>query len=51
LKELSTEDWQRTAEHDAFSHLSVYMMFRHLLRHVMLHADRIDELMLKKVWK
>ncbi len=33
LKELSAEDWQRTAEHEAFSHYSVYMMFRHLLMH------------------
>ena len=50
LKELSAEDWQRTAEHEAFSHYSVYIMFRHLLIHEMLHAYRIDELMLKKDW-
>jgi uncharacterized damage-inducible protein DinB len=48
LKELSEEDWQRTAEHEAFSHYSVYIMFRHLLLHEMFHAYRIDELMLKK---
>src|SRR5262245_31972818 len=40
LKELSAEDWQRTAEHEAFSHYSVYVMFRHLLIHEMLHAYR-----------
>lgn len=51
LKELSAEDWQRTAEHDAFSHYSVYIMFRHMLMHEMLHAYRIDELMLKKDWE
>ena len=51
LKELSTEDWQRTAEHEAFSHYSVYIMFRHLLMHEMLHAYRIEELMLKKDWE
>ena len=28
LKELSAEDWQRTAEHEAFSHYSVHIMFR-----------------------
>src|SRR6185369_637548 len=31
LKELSVEDWQRRAEHEAFSHYSVWIMFRHLL--------------------
>jgi len=50
LKELSEEDWQRTAEHEAFSHYSVHIMFRHLLMHEMFHAYRIDELMLKKDW-
>ena len=51
LKELSPEDWQRTAQHEAFSHYSVYIMFRHMLMHEMLHAYRIDELMLKKDWE
>src|SRR5262249_37757833 len=50
LKELSAEDWQRTAEHEAFSHYSVHIMFRHMLVHEMFHAYRIDELMLKKDW-
>ena len=51
LKELSVEDWQRTAEHEAFSHYSVFIMFRHLLTHEMLHTYRIEELMLKKDWE
>lgn len=51
LKELSPADWQRTAQHEAFSHYSVYIMFRHMLMHEMLHAYRIDELMLKKDWE
>ena len=51
LKQLSAEDWQRTAEHEAFSHYSVYIMFRHVLMHEMHHAYRIDELMLKKDWE
>jgi len=51
LKQLSTEDWQRTAEHEAFSHYSVHIMFRHVLIHEMHHAYRIDELMLKKDWE
>jgi len=49
-KELSVEDWQRTAEHEAFSHYSVWIMFRHLLTHEMLHTYRIEELLLKKGW-
>jgi len=44
LKKLSDDDWQRTAEHEAFRHYSVYIMFRHLLIHEMFHAYRIDEL-------
>lgn len=51
LKELSDEDWQRTAEHEAFSHYSVQIMFRHMLIHEMHHAYKIDELMLKKDWE
>jgi hypothetical protein len=45
------EDWQRTAEHEAFSHYSVWIMFRHLLTHEMFHAYRIEELLLKKDWE
>ena len=51
LKELSVEDWQRTAEHEAFSHYSVWIMFRHLLTHEMFHAYRIEELLLKRDWE
>lgn len=51
LKELSLEDWQRTAEHEEYSHYSVWIMFRNLLTHEMLHAYRIEELLLKKDWE
>ena len=51
LKELSVEDWQRTAEHEEYSYYSVWIMFRQLLLHEMLHAYRIEELMLKKDWE
>ncbi len=51
LKELSPEDWQRTAEHEEYSHYSVWIMFRHLFTHEMLHAYRIEELLLKKDWE
>jgi len=50
LKELSAADWQRTAVHEEYSHYSVSIMFRQLLTHEMLHAYRIEELMLKKDW-
>ena len=50
LKTLSTEEWQKTAVHEAFDHYSVFIMFRHLLNHEMLHAYRIEELLLKKDW-
>ena len=50
LKKLSPDDWQKTAVHEAFDHYSVFIMFRHLLNHEMLHAYRIEELLLKKDW-
>ena len=50
LKELSEREWQRTAKHEAYSHYSVFIMFRDLLLHEMLHAYRIEELRLKKDW-
>lgn len=51
LKELSVEDWQRTAEHEEYNHYSVLIMFRNLLTHEMFHAYRIEELLLKKDWE
>jgi len=50
LKMLSADEWQKTAEHEAFDHYSVWIMFRHLLNHEMLHAYRIEELLLRKDW-
>jgi len=50
LKELAPDEWQKTAVHEAFDHYSVFIMFRHLLNHEMLHAYRIEELLLKKDW-
>lgn len=50
LKELSVEDWQRMAEHEEYSHYSVWIMLRQLLLHEMQHAYRIEELRLKKDW-
>lgn len=50
LAKLSPDEWQKTAVHEAFDHYSVFIMFRHLLNHEMLHAYRIEELLLKKDW-
>jgi hypothetical protein len=50
LRDLSLDDWQKTAVHEAFDHYSVFIMFRHVLNHEMLHAYRIEELLLKKDW-
>jgi hypothetical protein len=50
LKKLSPDEWQKTAEHEAFDHYSVWIMFRHVLNHEMLHAYRIEELLLKNDW-
>ena len=51
LKALSADDWQRTAAHEEYAHYSVFIMFRHLALHDMLHAYRIEELLLKKDWE
>ena len=50
LKKLSADEWRKTAVHEAFDHYSVFIMFRHLFNHEMLHAYRIEELLLKKDW-
>ena len=50
LNQLSPDEWQKTAVHEAFDHYSVFIMFRHLLNHEMLHSYRIEELLLKKDW-
>ena len=51
LKDLSAEDWGRTAEHPEYAHYSVFIMFRHLALHDMLHSYRIEELLLKNDWE
>ena len=50
LKQLTPDEWLKTAVHEAFDHYSVFIMFRHVLNHEMLHAYRIEELLLKKDW-
>jgi len=48
LKQLSPEEWQKTAVHEAFDHYSVFIMFSHLYVHDMLYTYLVEQLMLKK---
>jgi uncharacterized damage-inducible protein DinB len=48
LRQLTPEEWSRTAEHAEYSHYSVFIMFRHLALHDFFHAYRIEELLLLK---
>lgn len=50
LKQLTQDEWYKTAVHEAFDHYSVFIMFRHVHLHEMLHAYRIEQLMLKNDW-
>jgi hypothetical protein len=50
LRQLAPEVWTRTAEHDEYSHYSVFIMFRHVALHDLFHAYRIEELLLRRKW-
>lgn len=50
LKKLTPEQWSITAEHPEYNTYSIYIMFRHLTMHDMIHGYRIEELLLKKDW-
>ncbi len=50
LKQLTPDEWQKPAVHEAFDHYSVFIMFRHLYVHEMHHAYLIEQLMLKNDW-
>lgn len=50
LRRLEPRDWQRTAEHEEYSHYSLFILFRHVVMHDMLHAYRIEECLLSKEW-
>ncbi|HEY0376497.1 MAG TPA: DinB family protein [Pyrinomonadaceae bacterium] len=51
LKDLTEDEWLREAEHEEYDRYSVLIMFRHLALHDMLHAYRIEELLLRKDWE
>jgi hypothetical protein len=50
LKSLAAAEWQRTAEHGEYNQYSIFIMFRHLALHDLMHAYHIEELLLKKDW-
>jgi len=51
LEKLTDDEWERTATHEAYNDYSVFIMFRDLYLHEMLHAYRIQELRLKNDWE
>lgn len=51
LKALTADDWEKSAEHGEYNRYTVFIMFRHLAMHDMLHAYRVEELLLKKDWE
>jgi hypothetical protein len=51
LRSLPPDAWDRTAEHGEYARYSVFIMFRHVAMHDLLHAYRIEELLLKKDWE
>jgi hypothetical protein len=50
LRQLTSTDWAKTAEHDEYNFYSMFIMFRHLALHDFFHAYRIEELLLRKDW-
>ena len=50
LRTLTPAQWERTGRHSEFAPYSVFIMFRHLALHDMLHMYRIEELALKRDW-
>jgi uncharacterized damage-inducible protein DinB len=50
LRDLSDDDWARSARHDEYRVYSVFIMFRHAALHDFLHAYRIEELLLRPDW-
>ena len=50
LRTLTPAQWERTGRHSQYEPYTVFIMFRHLALHDMLHAYRIEELALKRDW-
>jgi uncharacterized damage-inducible protein DinB len=50
LRKLTPDQWAITAEHEEYSHYSVFIMFRHIGLHDLHHAYKIEERLLRKEW-
>ena len=50
LRALTPAQWERTGRHSEFNQYSIFIMFRHLFLHDMLHAYRIEDLAFKRDW-
>ena len=50
LRQLSDEDWTRSARHGEYRAYFVFIMFRHVALHDFLHGYRIEELLLRPDW-
>ena len=50
LRGTAPEVWGREADHDEYARYTFFIMFRHLALHDLLHAYRVEELLLKKDW-
>ncbi|HUO51601.1 MAG TPA: DinB family protein [Gemmatimonadaceae bacterium] len=50
LRALTPAQWERTGRHPEYAHYTVFIMFRHLALHDMLHAYRIEEILTKRDW-
>jgi hypothetical protein len=51
LRNLSINDWSKTASHEEYNSYSVFIMFRHLVLHDFFHVYRIEDLLLRKNWE
>jgi hypothetical protein len=51
LKALTPAQWARTAQHPEYARYSVFIMFRHLALHDLMHSYDIESLMLRPDWQ
>jgi uncharacterized damage-inducible protein DinB len=50
LKALTSAQWSRTARHPEYACYSVFIMFRHLALHDLMHSYDIEAMMLRPDW-
>lgn len=51
LKKLSPAQWARTAQYPEYARYSVFIMFRHLALHDLMHSYDIEAMMLRPDWQ